>query len=117
MATKRTPLQRFSKPGKITPKAIEIFKRMQALPKCTCIPPPPERYWERISCISCEAWWDLHGPLHKELVGETPFCWPVIADPDDDYVCDGKHDPGAMYRELQRLSGRTCPTFWDRRGI
>jgi hypothetical protein len=58
MTAKRTPKKRPPR-RPITPAAIAIFRRIQAL-ECTCSP-TGER------CSGCEEYWQLHHRLHLEL--------------------------------------------------
>lgn len=117
MATKRRP-KGPEKRLQVPEQAVEIFKAMQDLPKCECVPPPADRYWGKVQCESCARWWDLHDQLHPALLGETVFDWPCIANPTRyrRYHPDDL-DAGAMYLELERLSGRSSPDFWARRGL
>lgn len=83
MTTTRTPIGRTSK-SKITPEAIEAFKRMEvANCKCTC--PPVDwdgKYWESIeNCPACEEWWAAHNVLHG-LLGLKTWWWPAFEYPD-----------------------------------
>ena len=82
MATKRTPLRRDLK-RRLSPEAIEAFKRMEALrAACTCEPVDWDgEYWKHRPCAPCEAWWLVHNVLHAEL-GCKPHEWPCIEHPD-----------------------------------
>ena len=114
MTTRRTPLRRDMK-RRLTPEAIDAFRRMEALrAACTC----PARDWdgkpsEHRSCASCEEWWDVHKVLHDAL-GRQPHEWPCIEHPDA--VCPypaGSFAAGqwrrderavALYRELKEAA-------------
>jgi len=120
MATKRrVKAARRHRLPRVSDRALEIFKQMQNLPPCTCVEPPVERYWEREQCLTCEAWWDLHSDLHHELLGDSCFDWPCIANPETDDLTyrSVDLDRSEMYRELCRLAGRETSDFWERPDI
>lgn len=79
MATKRTAINRAGH-NKITPAAIDAFKKMLALEEqCTC--PPIDwagKYWERPGrpCRACKKWKELHSILvHEPRL--APHQWPA----------------------------------------
>jgi hypothetical protein len=61
MPTKRTPLRRDMR-RKITPEAVEAFRRMEA-------------------AAEADEWWEAHSVLHKELA-LPPWRWPAFEYPD-----------------------------------
>jgi hypothetical protein len=70
MTTTRKPITR--KRTQITPQAVAIFHRMQALEKqCTCgpQPPPSKEYWKDrpVTCPACKEWWEQNELLRDEL--------------------------------------------------
>jgi hypothetical protein len=55
---------------RITPLAIEVFKKMRALEReagCTCEPIRWNKLQARMVCPACAAWWRLHSVLFDEL--------------------------------------------------
>jgi len=53
-------------------------------------------------------------------LGLTLFEWYAIADPDIDRAGDPdewQQQAAHLYLELERLSGRASPTFWQRRSL
>ena len=82
MTTKRRPLRRDLK-RRITPEAIDAFRRMEALrAACTCAPRDwAGEYWKHRQCASCEEWWAVHNVLHGGL-GLKPWEWPAIEHPE-----------------------------------
>jgi len=81
MSTKRTPLARPLRHS-ISETALEAFRRMCELEsQCTC--PPRDwggEYWKHQQCAACDAWYDQHGILHRELA-MPPWCWPCVENP------------------------------------
>jgi hypothetical protein len=121
MPTKRTARRAESR-TKVTPRAVELFQQMEALPFCTCVWGP--RYYDQVECVSCARWWDYQNELYDELK-LTPAQYPAInhppgVPPHDEL--DGKrtvcrsmshaagpgHWPGALelFKELTTLASR-----------
>jgi hypothetical protein len=96
MPTTRTPIIRFPKAPHITPRAVDLFARMQRC-FCTC---EPDRDWVHLGrCSGCERWWSLHNELSNELQCR-PWESPCILDSDDD---DGKPgDPWVRRRQRRQ---------------
>jgi hypothetical protein len=86
MPTRRTPLRRPTKgpsPGRFPPEALDAFRKLQALPPCTCRPIDWEgEYWKRETCSACETRMDLHDLLADAL--RLPP-WQRLDDPSE--VC------------------------------
>jgi hypothetical protein len=84
MVTKRTPIARAVK-SKISPAAIDAFRKMQKLElQCTC--PPIDwagKHWERPGrpCRACKERSNAHHLLWKEL-RLPPHHWPAFEYPD-----------------------------------
>ena len=80
MPTTRTPINR-SRHGRITPAAIEAFKRMEA-------------------ARTCDGWWEAHAVLHAAL-GCKPWEYPAFEYPDaENPYPDGSH--GAKHWQQRR---------------
>jgi len=103
MPTSRTPIIRFPKAPHITPRAVDLFARMQGC-FCTC---EPDRDWVHLGrCSGCERWWELHAQLADELRCK-PWEWPCILDSDDDD--DGKlGDPWVRRRQRRQRALETA---------
>jgi hypothetical protein len=86
---------------KVTDRAVELFKKMQTLPNCTCVWGP--NYWNRIECASCERWWDLHSDLHAELKLK-PWEWSVIAHPPGAPPHEELKDGRIVHRSMPQLA-------------
>jgi len=85
----RTPIDRPVRTP-ITKKALDAFGHMLILEwQCTCVKPPPERYWESKTCAACEEWWQIHRALSRELRAR-PCEFPCVIEPTDD---DDRRDP------------------------
>jgi hypothetical protein len=82
MVTNRTPINRPAI-AQITPTAVELFKRMQA------VPPGDE-------------WWTLHGELHRELQLK-PWQWPAIEGPDEVNTYPASSAGGKWFARAQKL--------------
>ena len=82
MTTKRTPLKRRAQ-RRITPEAVEVFRRMEAAASaCTCGPWDWDgEYWKHEQCSACDEWWQAHGHLWV-LLDAKPWQWPCVRDPD-----------------------------------
>jgi hypothetical protein len=91
MPTRRTPIVRHARRGRITPVAVLLFRAMERT-ECTC---PPGRaaaigkVWID-ECVGRRCWWDLHYMLHA-VVGGRIWEYPVYeyserAEPDDPCV-------------------------------
>jgi hypothetical protein len=66
MPTKRTPTGRLPK-SRITPEAIDLFRRMRKL-KCTCAPRDwAGEYWRHETCPGCKEYGRLSAQLESEL--------------------------------------------------
>jgi hypothetical protein len=116
MATKRTPIGRPPR-SQITPAAIEIFRRMQAVEAaCTCEPVDwGGEYWNHRTCAACEEWWDAHSALWREL-RKKPWQWPCVQHPaarcpypEGSYAANqwGPNlEAQAMWRELDAAAGQ-----------
>lgn len=90
MTTNRTPIGR-PPISRITPRAVELFKQMQALP-------------------DGDEWWRLHSELHRELQLKL-WEWPAIEAPDQpnfypESTAGGQWHPEAqrLYRELEAMA-------------
>lgn len=116
MTSKRTPLRR-DMARRITPEAVEAFKRMEALrASCTCLPRDWEgKYWEHEPCASCEAWWDAHSILHDALrlpVSQYPAFeypddtnpWPEDSNMGREWTASRPHVDFTLYHELKAAS-------------
>lgn len=82
MPTIRTPINR-SSITHITPRAVEIFRKMQAT-------------------VDHDAWQKLHSALHSELALKT-WQWPAIAEPDDVNVYPASSAGGEWFPKAQAL--------------
>jgi hypothetical protein len=94
MTAKRTPRKRPPR-RPITPAAIAIFRRMQALErKCSC---------DDQRCAACDEYWRLHHRLHLELKLKPWDCGVVHPDEDcPDYEAPHEWARGqALYRLLE----------------
>ena len=101
MSTKRIPVNR-PPVVQITSAALAAFKAMRALEEqCSCPPRDPVRYWEHQQCAACEAWWDQHAILWRELKCRR-WEFPCIR-PDEDELHDNQWDRAAQqrYRALE----------------
>src|SRR5262249_49743045 len=104
MSTKRTRIRRPQR-AKITPEAIESFRRLLALEQaCTCAHLP-----DSIRCSACKEWSAEHSRLH-DLLGLKPWQWPAIEHPayEDEIGSDGKpidlSEAHRRYRMLERAA-------------
>jgi hypothetical protein len=75
MPTNRTPIHRPPR-RRISPRAVELFREMQALPHCSCLWGP--MYWDRVECASCDRWWSLQNNLCRELELK-PWEFPAVS--------------------------------------
>jgi hypothetical protein len=96
MVTTRTPINRSGK-FKITPEAVDIFRRMQDVPDCYCGILKPD-----LICASCEQYKQLHRELHATLK-LPPHLWPAIVHPDVECDCPPGHTSHAWWSEAQAL--------------
>jgi hypothetical protein len=65
---------------KVTARAVELFRQMEALPPCCCVWGP--HYYDVTECVSCRRWWGLHNELYHELK-LVPSEYPVVTHPPD----------------------------------
>ena len=99
----RNPKQREQR---ITPEALDAFKRMQkSEASCTC--PPGFDFVRDKRCRACEDWWTQHSVLHREM-RLKPWEWPCYEHPDvecpEGYRAVEHKRAVALYRELERAA-------------
>jgi len=96
---------------KITPEALTVFRRMQALEEqCTCTEPDWEGdLYDYEFCPACEKWWDEHKRLHA-LLGMKPWQFPCVENPDAAYdpnnaaFAEPDLEAQRRYRELEKAA-------------
>lgn len=65
----------------VTPLALDIFRKMESLPECTCSKVDATGHRPGGQCRSCKTWWKMNGHLHT-LLGLSPHEWPAYEDPE-----------------------------------
>ena len=92
--TRRTPLARRPALARITPAALEAFRRLRVLEaQCTCLPDgPPIRL-----CVACDEWWAQQSTISHELALK-PWLWPAV-----EHEGTGEWRPNEEARALWRL--------------
>ena len=91
--TRRTPLTRRPALARITPVALEAFRKIQTLEEtpCTCL------RGREGECPACTEWWDAQSTIHRELACR-PWNFPPC-----EYEGMGAWPPNEEARALWRL--------------
>ena len=97
---------------RISPLAVELFARMQAL-KCTCEPIDWNgKYWQHEPCAACHEWWALHSDLHNAL-NCMPWEWPCIRDPDAACPYPPRHPNAKSWHAERKANPESLELFTE----